>query len=155
MRNPFERRELQPDDFHLGDLFFLVWEGLFIVDAETTALVLANPQGMQMFGYSPDRIGKSVLGNVAEEDRQAMAEQIRIFARTGGGPLITYGRPYQRVVLHENGGPVPVSTTRVPLRCKRSRHRFFLSIVRDLSLPNTDTTPSEAFRHLGVNPLND
>lgn len=127
----------EPHDFGFSILFFYMVEGCVIANATTGKIVLINPAGTRIFGYSPEEaLGMDLRKLVPEEFRERHDRGVARYAAIGHGDLIDSGQLLNLVGLHKSGAKIPVWLALVPAATPvGSEGRFVMGLVLADELP--------------------
>jgi len=120
---------MTPNPHDFDPLLDILYEGVFIVDAEHT-IVYANAAAARLFGYERrELLGQPLAVLLPERYRRAHDRQVSRFMSAGRATLMGE-RPLLQA-LCKNGREVPVSISLSPIDLQGVRHA--VAVVRDAS----------------------
>ncbi len=125
-------RELQPQDFGIGQLFWRIREAVIVGDAESGRIVLWNPAAEALFGYAAtEATGRLIEVLIPEDLRPRHRAGLARFKDTARGAVVDAGVAVELPALHRTGRTLTIELTLSRLDSPPAGGRFVLAIIRD------------------------
>ncbi len=125
-------KPLQPEDFGIGRLFWIVRDAIVVGDAATGQIVLWSPSAEEMFGYTAaEVIGRSIELLVPEHLRETHRMGLERYHRTGHGQLIDRRTPVELPAVRKSGEECWIELSLNPVEEADSGGRYVLAVIRD------------------------
>ena len=125
-------RELQPQDFGIGRLFWRIHEAVIVGDVDTGRIVLWNPAAEALFGYADvEVIGCPIEILIPEHLRARHRAGLARFGVTGQSVLMDADLGLELPAVHRSGRLLTIELLLSPIDEAPAGGRYVLAVIRD------------------------